>query len=131
MNSESIGHTLWVLPPASRLVLSNSIGFMEHRWGARVGVDISVRLTAHPFAGREGRLTNVSVSGALIKSAVEFRLLSRIEVLILPLDEEYKVSTIAAYVTRRSQDRIGVAWCESAPRAVIDLLGFLRESTAT
>jgi PilZ domain-containing protein len=131
MSPESIGCTLWVLPPASRLALSKPIDFMEHRWGARVGVDIAVRLTAHPFAAREGQLTNVSVSGALIKSGVEFRLLSRIEVLFIPLDEKCKVSMIPAYVTRRSQGRIGVAWCESAPRAVIDLLRFLRESTAT
>jgi hypothetical protein len=127
MTPDAIGHTFWMLPP-NRSAFSKPIGFMEHRWGDRVGVDIPVRLTAFPFVRREGQLANVSASGALIRGdGIEFRVLSRIEVLILPMREKDKVSRIQAYITRTLQDGIGVAWCESAPRAIMDLLRFQRE----
>ena len=49
---------------------------MEHRWGERVGVDIPVRITGHPFTVRTGRLSNLSVSGAFIRADVDVRPLS-------------------------------------------------------
>ena len=55
---------------------------MEHRWGERVGVDIPVRITGHPFTVRTGRLSNLSVSGAFIRADVDVRPLSRILVAI-------------------------------------------------
>jgi len=49
-------------------------------------VDIPVRVTAHPFNVRHGRLMNLSVSGASIKRISISDALSRIEVVIeLPL----------------------------------------------
>jgi hypothetical protein len=96
---------------------------MEHRWGARVGVDIPVRITAQPFAVRFGRLTNVSVSGAYIRAELEVRLLTRIEVSIeLPRRSKHAAPAIAAYVARKLRDGIGIEWCEFAPPAIGDLL---------
>ena len=96
---------------------------MEHRWGERVGVDIPVRLTAQPFFVRDARLTNLSLSGAFIDAGFDLRVLSRIQVVIeLPLLFKYATPIIAAYVTRKFKDGIGVEWCEFAPQAVIQLI---------
>ena len=96
---------------------------MEHRWGERVGVDIPVRLTAQPFFVRDARLTNLSLSGAFINAGFDLRVLSRIQVVIeLPLLFKHATPIIAAYVTRKFRDGIGVEWCEFAPQAVIQLI---------
>ncbi|MDB6085316.1 MAG: hypothetical protein JWN43_3197 [Gammaproteobacteria bacterium] len=96
---------------------------MEHRWGQRVGVDIPVRITAHPFFVRAGRLANLSVSGALIRAGFELRLLARIQVAIeLPQRSKHEAPTIPAYVARKFKDCIGIEWCEFAPPAVTRLL---------
>ena len=96
---------------------------MEHRWGERVGVDMAVRITAHPFAVRHGRLMNLSVSGASIKADFHLRPLSKIEVVIeLPHRSRCEAPTITAYVTRASKESIGIEWCEFAPPVVSELL---------
>jgi hypothetical protein len=96
---------------------------MEHRWGERVGVDIPVRITGHPFSVRTGRLANLSVSGAFIKADLDLRLLSRIQVAIeLPQRSKHEAPTVAAYVARRFKDGIGIEWCEFAPPAINRLL---------
>jgi hypothetical protein len=96
---------------------------MEHRWGERVGVDIPVRITAHHFSVRPGRLANLSVSGAFIKAAFELRLLSRVQIAIeLPHRAKHEAPTVAAYVARKFKDGIGIEWCEFAPAAISRLL---------
>jgi hypothetical protein len=96
---------------------------MEHRWGQRVGVDIPVRITGHPFSVRIGRLSNLSVSGAFIKADFDLRLLSRIQVAIeLPHRSRHDAPIIAAYVARKNKDGIGVEWCEFAPPDVTRML---------
>ena len=96
---------------------------MEHRWGERVGVDIPVRVTAHPFVVRAGRLSNLSVSGAFIKADFDLRLLSRIHVAIeLPQRSKHEAPTVTAYVARKFKDGIGIEWCEFAPPAINQLL---------
>ncbi len=96
---------------------------MEHRWGERVGVDLPVRITAHPFVVRHGRITNLSVSGGSIVTDFEMRNLSRIQVAIeIPTRARSEALNIAAYVTRTSKDSVGVEWCQFAPRAITELL---------
>lgn len=96
---------------------------MEHRWGKRVGVDMPVKISAHPFVIRHGRLLNLSVSGASLASEIPLRRLSRIEVAIeMPHRPRSEATTIAAYVTRTSKDSVGIEWCEFAPRAITQFL---------
>jgi len=96
---------------------------MEHRWGERVQVDFPVRVIAHRFSVRDGRLADLSVSGALVKAEFEARLLSRIQVAIdLPLWPKHESPIVEAYVARRYKHEFGIEWCEFAPRAVSDLL---------
>jgi hypothetical protein len=99
---------------------------MEHRWGERVGVDLPVRLTAHPFAVRHGRLTNMSVSGASIRADFDLRLLSRVQVVIeLPQKTRCGAPSIAAYVARSNKGSIGIEWCDFAPAVVTEMLATL------
>jgi hypothetical protein len=99
---------------------------MEHRWGKRVQVDFPVRVMAHRFSVREGRLADLSVSGARVKAEFEARLLSRIQIAIdLPLWPKHESPVVEAYVTRRYKHEFGIEWCQFAPRAVSELLGAL------
>jgi hypothetical protein len=96
---------------------------MEHRWGERVGVDIPVRVTGHPFTVRTGRLANLSVSGGFIRAEFDLRLLSRIQIAIeMPQRSKHEAPVVAAYVARKFKDGIGIEWCEFAPPAVISML---------
>jgi len=96
---------------------------MEHRWGERVGVNIPVRITGHQFTVCVGRLANLSVSGAFIRAEFNPRLLSRIHVLIaLPQRTKREAPVIAAYVSRKFKDGIGIEWCEFKPPAISRLL---------
>jgi PilZ domain len=96
---------------------------MEHRWGERVQVDFPVRLTALRFSVWDGRLTDLSVSGALVEAALEARALSRVRVAIdLPLWPKHESPVVEAYVVRKNKYGIGLEWCEFAPDAVRKLL---------
>jgi hypothetical protein len=86
-------------------------------------MDVPVRITAHPFVVRHGRLSNLSVSGASVKADFVLRPLSRIQVVIeLPHRSRCEAPSISAYVTRASRDSIGIEWCEFAPPVVSELL---------
>jgi hypothetical protein len=99
---------------------------MEHRWGERVGLDLPVRITAHPFSVRHGRLINLSVSGAMIKADYDLRVLSRIQVVIeMPHRTRSEAPSVAAYVTRSTKAGIGIEWCEFSPVVVSELLASL------
>jgi hypothetical protein len=96
---------------------------MEHRWGERVRVDFPVRVIAHRFSVRDGRLADLSVSGALVKAEFEARVLSRIQVALdSPLWPKHESPIVEAYVARRHKHEFGIEWCEFAPRAVTELL---------
>jgi hypothetical protein len=100
-----------------------TIVVMEHRWGKRVQVDFPVRVMAHRFSVREGRLADLSVSGARVKADFEARVLSRIQIAIdLPLWPKHESPVVEAYVARRYKHEFGIEWCEFAPRAVSELL---------
>ena len=86
-------------------------------------VDFSVRVATHRFAVRDGRIIDLSVSGALIEADVNARMLSRVQVtLLLPAYPRHEAPTVEAYVARKHEHGIGVEWCEFAPRAVRELL---------
>src|SRR6266436_8973026 len=96
---------------------------MEHRWGKRVQVDFPVRVMAHRFSVREGRLADLSVSGARVKADFEARVLSRIQIaIVLPLWPKHESPVVDAYVARSCKRGFGIEWCEFAPHAVSELL---------
>jgi hypothetical protein len=82
-----------------------------------------VRVIAHRFSVREGRVADLSVSGARVKADFEARVLSRVQIVIdLPLWPKHDSPVIDAYVARRHKHEFGIEWCEFAPRAVTELL---------
>jgi PilZ domain len=99
---------------------------MEHRWGERIGVDIPVRIAGSPFAVRNGRLLNLSVSGAAIDTTFELRPLSRIQIFLdTPSQVRSDAPSLDAYVTRVAKESIGIEWCEYGPEIVCELLQLL------
>jgi len=95
---------------------------IEHRWGERVRVDIPFQMTAQTAsgmtAGMDGRLINLSLSGALIHANCALRLNSLIVIRIqLPAPSECKVH-LRAYVARKRGNDVGIEWCEFAATAM-------------
>jgi len=94
----------------------------ESRWGDRVNVNIPVQVSADTLAGADACMTNLSLSGALIKADVDLRLNSLIEVSIKMPPPSQRAEVITGYVSRKVGDSVGVEWGEFAPRVVKDLL---------
>jgi hypothetical protein len=70
-------------------------------------------VTAHTVPGIDGRVMNLSLSGALIRANCDFRLNSLIEIRIqLPDPSECQV-LLRAYVARKRGGDVGIEWCES------------------
>ena len=92
----------------------------EGRWGERVKVNIPVQVSADAFAGADGCMKNLSLSGALMRANVDLGLHSLIEVSIkMP---SRRAEAITAYVSRKVNEGVGVEWCKFAPSVVKDLL---------
>lgn len=98
---------------------------MEHRWGARIPLDMPVRVIQQPFQDKSARFTDVSLSGAMIATALAPRPLSLVSIL---LDRR---TAIEAFVTRRYEGCIGVEWSEYKPLPIVNLLTTLTEPGCT
>jgi hypothetical protein len=102
---------------------------MEHRWGTRAPVNVAVTLQLHSGALKPGRIANLSLSGALVRTEARLRPLSRVVVMLSPGDsEEGSLEKVAAYVVRETLGGVGIEWSEFAPPAICALLA---EATAT
>ena len=82
-----------------------------------------MRVTTPKFSVRDGRLADLSVTGAWVKTDLDARLLSRIQVaIVLPLWSKHEFPLVEAYVIRKLKAGFGIEWCEFAPPAVSDVL---------
>jgi hypothetical protein len=97
---------------------------MEHRWGDRIPVDIPIRIMGDgPSLVCIGRLINISMSGALIATALEPRVLSRIRVIwSLRARLRHHLPAVAACVVRESSEGIAVEWCDFGAIAVVQTI---------
>jgi hypothetical protein len=93
----------------------------ESRWGDRVRVNIPVQISANASSA-DGFMKNLSLSGALLKADVDLGMHALIQVNIETSSPSQRAATIAAYVSRKTREGIGVEWCEFAPAIVKDLL---------
>ena len=73
---------------------------LEHRWGARVPVNIPVRVSAAALARVDGCMKNLSLSGALMKADCDLRLHTLIEVHIELPPPSPRVAVVKAHVRR-------------------------------
>jgi len=96
---------------------------MEQRWGERLLVNVPVRVSAHAFSVRDGRLTDLSVSGGHLEVDMDLRPGVRVEILVvLPYRSKHEAPAVYGYVTRKCREGFGLEWCEFAPLAVEELL---------
>lgn len=89
---------------------------MEHRWGQRRAADIPVRLSCQNYGAGEGRITDLSLSGARIRTELELPPLALVTVIIEPGDWPGKSwchapgSRLFACVVRCAPRELGVEW---------------------
>lgn len=100
---------------------------MEHRWGRRARVDMGI--TLHPGFGKvaRGRLANVSLSGALVRTDMRLPTFTRVLVELPSQDSSLESADgapalLPAYVVREASDGFGVEWTEFSPPAIAALL---------
>jgi PilZ domain len=103
-------------------LMSYSPNGLEHRWGARVQMNIPVVVEATALPMGSGYLKDLSLSGAFIKSDRDLRLHTLVEVIIALTPPSSRTAVIKAHVSRKCKEGIGVEWCEFAPNIVKDLV---------
>jgi hypothetical protein len=90
---------------------------MEHRWGKRQSTDVRVRFVSHAKIGT-GCLSNVSVTGAFMKTKVHLRLLSVLNLSIASHSRKGKGKGVAAFVVRQDPTGVGLEWCEGGQTSI-------------
>jgi hypothetical protein len=96
--------------------------FMEHRWGARVALDLPVRLELAGELLGFGRLRNASISGALVNTAARLPVLAALEVVVTTTVAREGRIVLPACVVRRAGGSIAVEWRDMACDALVTLL---------
>lgn len=96
---------------------------MEHRWGLRHLLDLSVRLRGGGRTVALARIRDASLSGAYLETAASLPLLGRVWVEMesgrrLPNEN----GLIAGYVVRADRSGYGLEWCEFAPGPIVALM---------
>ncbi len=100
---------------------------MEHRWGERIELDLPVRLNVRSRSVAQGRITNVSLSGALVATSERVRSQAYVDVEFnLTRSRTSKLYHVPAYVVRRTESGIALEWREFAPRAIRALFALVR-----
>lgn len=97
---------------------------MEHRWGRRIAGRIPVRLTVGVGEFLLGQIVNVSISGAFVQTPRPLALWTQLEVEAVLRHHHVgrDPDRVAAHVTRRTSEGVGIEWCDLAPRSVRILL---------
>lgn len=91
---------------------------MEHRWGRRSPADLPVHLVLADGAVAEGRLRNVSVTGAFVETQHFPAMLSPI--FVQPnVDESQTLASerLPACVVRHTANGIGLEWSDASGKA--------------
>lgn len=99
---------------------------MEHRWGERVCVNHSVRVSA-PHWRAVAQLINVSASGAYLLGVPPP---PRITTLSIAFGSRQQRVLIEAHVVRTARDGFALEWCDFAPRIVSELIARAATSEA-
>jgi hypothetical protein len=95
---------------------------LEHRWGARVQVNVPVRVEATALPVGNGCMKDLSLSGAFLKSDRDLRLHTLVEVSIALPPPSSRTAVIKAHVSRKFKEGVGIEWCEFAPSIIKDLV---------
>ncbi len=96
---------------------------MEHRWGERFAVSMTVELSSGSAPPVTGSLENVSASGAFVRMVERGPPRGPVVVsLRWQGSGRTRPVRLAAYVVRETEGGVGIEWCEFAPRAVREIL---------
>ncbi len=99
--------------------------FMEHRWGQRIDLGLTVHLAASGDSG-PGRLRDASISGGFIETGSALPLYTNLGIVVLlGTGAAQRAVELPACVTRLARDGVGVEWRDMACPT---LLALLRES---
>src|SRR4051812_25020505 len=92
---------------------------MEHRFGRRYSCGAPVQISSGSGAWGDGRLLNVSMSGAHVQTALHLPPFS-----LVSLTKRCGDTTVElrASVVRQDAGGIGVEWCETPTRSICQLL---------
>jgi PilZ domain len=92
---------------------------MEHRWGERFRVNLTVTVRDSKGWTAVARVRDVSISGAFLECRHAFDSASWITV---NFGHGGGANPVEAYIARLTREGIGIEWAEFAPTAVTDLL---------
>lgn len=95
---------------------------MEHRWGERIAVRLTVELACGSAPPVAGSLENVSSSGAFVSVDGRGPPRGPVEVILQDSFTRAQAVRLPAYVVRQTAAGVGIEWCEFAPRAVRELM---------
>jgi hypothetical protein len=96
---------------------------MEHRWGERFAVRMTVELSSGSAPPVAGSLENVSASGAFVRTEEGGPPRGPVVVILREeISDRVRAARLAAYVVRETESGVGIEWCEFAPRAVRELM---------
>ena len=95
---------------------------MEHRWGKRVECRIPVLVEAALHGRIVAHATDVSLSGAFLRTRTAHRL--RVSIVIevdlgSAMPDQYR--RITGYIVRKTAEGVGLEWIEFAPQAIRSL----------
>jgi hypothetical protein len=93
---------------------------MEHRWGHRVDADLPVMIGYDGRMSGMGRVSNVSLSGALLVTALNVPL--HASVTVSPLRDGKATADLSACVVRTDAGTVAVEWRDMASPQVIALI---------
>jgi len=99
---------------------------MEHRWGRRQSTDLRVRFVSLTKIGT-GCLSNISVTGAFMKTKVHLRLLSVLNLSVASRSRTAKGKSVPAFVVRQDSAGVGLEWCEAGQTSIEARLALLVE----
>jgi PilZ domain len=96
---------------------------MEHRWGERFAVRMTVELSSGSSPPVAGSLENVSASGAFVRTAERGPPRGPVAVTLRQeISDRLRSVRLPAYVVRETDSGVGIEWCQFAPRAVRELM---------
>jgi hypothetical protein len=99
---------------------------MEHRWGRRQSTDLKVRFVSRSKIGT-GCLSNVSVTGAFLKTKAHLRLFSVLNLSVAPRSKKAKCRGVTAFVVRQDPAGVGLEWCEAGQTSIEARLALLAD----
>jgi hypothetical protein len=92
---------------------------MEHRWGRRVAAELAVVIVRDGGMRGVGRIENVSLSGALLTTALDIPLHTNITVSVLGAVEPRE---IPACVVRLRPGGLAIEWRDMASPQIVELI---------